>query len=82
MMKACNRRTGGYTSVPPHYAMWKHALHWLKLTGEGWEGEKPPAVSLCEMTLSDIYKKSQMSNNENYYLTEAICDHTVHNFLI
>lgn len=49
-------------------------------------GETPCSKSLpanfFKTTLSDIYKKSQMSNNENYYLTEAICDHMVHNFLI
>lgn len=49
-------------------------------------GETPCSKSLpanlLKTSLSDIYKKCQMSKNENYYLTEAICGHMVHTLLI
>lgn len=57
-MKACNRRTGGYTPAQPHHAVWKHAPPCLKLPGEGWQGGKKPCqLIFFRMSLSDIYKK-------------------------
>lgn len=76
MMKACNRRTGGHTSVQPHYAMWKHALHLLKLS-EGWHREKPPAVEFlpANFFLNIFIRHLQkMSNVKQQTLLWKLCD--------